>query len=386
MSMSEYALEKNLFANYPKLNMNVISSGLSNLKLLRLWYLLRFMDKKHNNGRGCIPIKSILNVMDHYYGYSKAYKYRILKKGDGIFWHLEKHKDGQKYIRYNGIRRMAYVFNVTIYDCQNWLSFDILAEKDIKKVRANFYASMFTARHNNHALARDSINKYYNVSKNTQLRYEKINSINLEKRPTYILLFRTYKYYKACKFLERIKNCSNLNQNALKIKKNEDGFYLVLYQKGNSYSCRDNSYAGEKFSTPSLRACNKKIKEAEKLYMSESMSIKSCRNLKTFIEDGQLVSVPSNGSKDKCRYLNDFDYSHINFQGYNDSKEKFCLVESDAVLVNSDNKSSSCMLYRTETFNPKNIFHKIMQELEKEDRIYKDFVKIKNKKENNSSR
>jgi len=383
MSMSENALANNMFANYPKLNMNVISSGLSNLKLLRLWYMLRFMDKKYNNGKGCVSVKTALKIMGHYYGYSKAYKYRLLKKGDNIFWHLEKHKDGKKYVRYNGIKRMAYVFNISRYDCQNWLPFDIIAEKDIKQVRANFYASIFTSRYNNHALARESINKYYNISKNTQRRYEKINTVKLEKKPTYILLFRTYKYYKACNFLKYVKDNSNLNENALKIQKNEEGFYLVLYQKGNSYYC-DDSYAGDKFFTPSLRACNKEIKEVEKLYMSEHIGAKNSRSLNTFIEDGQLVSVPSNGSKDKCRYLNDFDYSHINFQGHDNSKEKFYLAETDSKLVKNNDTTVSCLLYKTQTFDNKNIFCQSMKMLEKEDKIYKRFIELKNKNEKGS--
>ena len=251
------------YVNYPNLNEAVMSLGIKHVKILRAWYLFRFLDKAQNGAKGCFSQKAALRILQTYLKISQSYSYQLLKSGDGLFWSLSTKNNQQSYVFYYGLVKLSEIFDINRYAEENYLPFGVLLS-DIKQVRADFYSSAIGRNSSITPIARQTINAYYGISKNTQRSYEKQTYLNLQKTESFIDLYQTKKYDAALTMANKFKAEESINEHSIKIKRVKDGFVVGL-QKGNLYS--SDSHDAEMSSA--LRKHNYTIKRRRKLSLFE---------------------------------------------------------------------------------------------------------------------
>lgn len=137
-------------------------------KELCLWYELRRLNYW---GSGRLALSDVFNALvpEHY---SRATLYRLLKSGNGIFWHLSENRESK--LRLKGLRSICEYLNT------GRLGHPILVRSDHwlqgrKVKRAWFYASFHRTRDDAKAtpISRTSIQEATGVRRRQQIRYEK---------------------------------------------------------------------------------------------------------------------------------------------------------------------------------------------------------------------
>jgi hypothetical protein len=248
---------KTPFSNYPDLNREILRRDKKYINFLRAWYIFRAYDKKECNGQGCIPKSKAIEVLSYITGFKSSYIYQILNGGEGLFWTISEHNDNNTFLHYYGIKKIAIIFDIPRYSEENIMLIEECLVGDTALVRANLYVTAIGKNSSYTPIARETITKYYNVSINTQRKYEKISTVPMQKTPSYILHTQVDSLQKATEVKNKIIEHENSNPNCVKIKRDSHNNFLVLYQRGNLYST-----IGAQNNYPStLRKCNNELKE-----------------------------------------------------------------------------------------------------------------------------
>jgi hypothetical protein len=168
---SQLEITESVIKTYVELNLAALNAGEE--KLIRVWYLARFLDEE---GSGVVLAERVEELL----ACSRRNFQRLLRQGEGKYWRRCKTKRGLVLILI-GLRRVFKRFNLRRF----WHSRPILLPLDdlvggIRRLRAAFYSS-FIAIHNSNPISRIALKEITGVSERSQRNYDKVCGIKVRR-------------------------------------------------------------------------------------------------------------------------------------------------------------------------------------------------------------